>query len=147
MAVSQKPQSEVRSADAAAPPLSIMEKYARSVADDVYPLDDAPPANAAADTVVMAAGITDIIAIVMAIFQNLVKLCPQTPAAVAGAIRNPNIRQRAALYSHCMDYTAPLRLRKAGEIYRSMLARGSAATEADAKALVEEALTPSNLLI
>jgi hypothetical protein len=134
---------------AQAPPTSILEAYARQVTADVYPDETAQaPVGAASDTTpAPAAAIMDTIATIIAIFTKIMQACPAPPSQVAQSLRNPNVRQRAALKLECMNNAGGFRLRKSNEIYQSMIARGAAATEVDAKALVEEALTPSNLLI
>lgn len=122
---------------------SILEQFARQVVDDVMPADvQAAPENTGA-----MPPIQDILAMVISIFTTIVKMCPSPASAIAKSLRNPNIRQRAALFSACQQQVGGFHVLQAADVYRSMLARGGAASDTDALALVKAAKDPVNLLI
>lgn len=135
-----------------APTLSILEKYAQEVAGDVYVEEPDEPQQAPGDgptraQAVRAGFIDTLIPMIIAIFTNLTNLCPQAPAQIASAVRRPTNRQKAALLVEIGKVTGPFRFRKQRELYQSMLARGEMADDRDARALVDEALQPDNMLI
>jgi hypothetical protein len=128
-----------------APTLSTIERYAQSVAADV--MNEPAPENAQAAPEDRQAGILELIPTIISIFKMLMEACPQSEAQLATTIRQPNNLQKAALLSECREQAGFLRPIRTRRLYNSMLARGAATTEADAKALVGEALNFSNLLI
>lgn len=122
---------------------SILEQFARQVVDDVMPTD----AQAAPEGAGALPPIQDILAMVISIFTTIVKMCPASATSIAKSLKNPNIRQRAALFSACHEQSGGFRIFQAADLYRSMLTRGGAASDTDALALVKAAKDPVNLLI
>lgn len=132
--------SKTKAAEApAASHTSAIEHHAEMVAGDVLP--DMAEGEKGIDFIT-------IITMVISIFQTIIQNCPLSPLAQARALRTPSTRQKAALLKtvkeHCDCCTNG---RHTNAIYRSMLARGSNLSEADAAALVDEGSSDSNLLI
>lgn len=119
---------------------SALERQAELVAADVLP-DAIVEGDRGMDLVT-------IITMVISIFQTIIQNCPLSPLAQAKALRGPSVRQKAALLKTVKDHCdCCTNGRHTNAIYRSMLARGSILSDADAAALVEEGSDDSNLLI
>jgi hypothetical protein len=133
---------------AQAPPTSILEAYARQVTADVYPDETAQaPVGAASDTTpAPAAAIMDTIATIIAIFTKIMQACPAPPSQVAQSLRNPNVRQRAALKLECMNNAGGFRLRKSNEIYQSMIARRDGGRRQGPRGRGPHAVEPAHLI-
>jgi hypothetical protein len=136
----------------ATPTLSLLETLAGQVVDDVYPAEAAPAAPQVAlhdpsqVSVDRASGLKDILATIISIFTTITQACPASAASMAKSIRNPSVLNRAALLNEIRS-RGDLLGNRPRDIYRSMLARGSALSDQDAAALVQEAASPSNLLL
>ncbi len=117
---------------------SALELHATQIAKDVLP-----------DTDETSGSFIDTLTAIMAIVQQVMEMCPQSPAEKALSIRKPSPRQSVA------GFLATQRIAKAFDlppsrvaaIYKYSKARGAMLTDTEAAELVEETADESNLLI
>lgn len=120
---------------------SLLEQHARTIATEVTPAEAQLGEEPRIDPVT-------IITIIITIFQTIAENCPLPLAEQAKALKNPNVRQRAALLKETKESCACCAARNhAGKIYNAMLKHGKELSDFDAMALVNEAADDTNLLI
>lgn len=118
----------------------ILEKLANEVAHDVLP-DVPKDGNKGIDFISIAT-------IVIAIFQAIVQACPKPPTEIARDMKNPGIKQRAALLKKAKETCeAEGNTSRVRDVYRAMLVKSSQLSDTDALAAVTAAQSDNNLLI
>lgn len=121
--------------------MSVLEKHCEAVARDVLPGEPT--------TGELSGSFIDTLTAIMAIVQQVMEMCPQTPKAKADGLRKPTVRQKVAVFLATQRTARDLGLppSRTAEIYKYMVARGAMLTEAEALELAQETETIDNLLI
>ena len=125
--------------------VSSLEHHAEEVALDLLPDNRGRAASE------RGIDFVTIFTLVISILQTIVENCPQPPTQMKDSFRRPTMRQKAALLKitkeHCDCCHVAGGSRTTGAMYNAILVRGSKLSDADADALIQECLTPNNLLI